>query len=411
MRRLIAALSAFLLICQVVPAFAAEGTDTLTLNQWVRADDGQAVKGRVVLPTVDATANAIANAQVVLSHRDGQAIRTTTDQDGNFSLMGLQPGVYALIARGPSGSSFACCALHVVDGSQAGSDAYSSQFEVGAAKLRHQTIKSAVVRYLAPSTDSASSIEAARLDALSSKVCGDDFFRVAQVDGGMIGRLHTAGAKEARLPDAGLANVFVLQGDKEVARTVSDESGRFQIDSLQPGQYSMVAVGQAGLAVAGFELVSETDVLQSGQPADSGYSFVTRLGRRCGCCREMAVQVAPLPEVSCCVEEVVLADPCCEEVVVGDPVVGETIVDGGMAGAVPVDGFGTPLAGGGFAPGGYAGGGGFAGGGGGGGGFVGGGGGLAGLAALGGIGGVIAATASDDDDQIIPPPVASPSTP
>jgi hypothetical protein len=164
---------------------------------------------------------------------------------------------------------------------------------------------------------------------------------------------------------------------------VTDSDGRFRIGSLDPGQYTAIAVGPGGMAVVAFELISaEATASHTRPPSAAGdvARFVVQGGEGGTPYPgdSLNVQVAPLPQ--------------------GEPLgIGEEVA---ATDAALTDGFVTP-GGGGFGGGGF-------GGGGGGGGFAGGG----SLAGLAGIGAAVAVAVSDDeDDEIVPPPPASPVIP
>ena len=443
MKRLLSIFSVFALtVCTVQ---AETRVNTLTVNQWVQPTADGVLQGRIVVPGPNGTSKAVENADVAIVAQNGKVLQSSskTNTNGQFTIKGVEPGVYALSAR--ADFVFAACAMHVLDSDLVGEQEFPQQAEISAANVDFTTVKTAVIRYLPPKAKSSrATIKDVQLDALANQVCGEQSFRVAQTSGGLRGRLHSAGADGATLSGAQRTNVFIIKDGIEVARTITDEKGRFDIAKIGAGNYSLMAVGPDGLGMIGFELVDEDalDTKSAAVTAD-GKQFVGLLGGGC-CCQELAMQVAPMPETI--VQDVVVAeqpvascgcgqpvdqcscgvpvDPCgCDGTVVdgGAIVDGGMIVDGGIVdGGAVVDGFGTPVAGGGFAPGygGGFGGGGFSGGGGGfsggGGGFIGGGGagGLGGLAALAGIGGVIAATTSDDsDDVVVVPPAVSPVVP
>jgi len=379
------------LIGMVSAAPAVELTrNHLTANQWVRPTaDGELV-GRLVLPTENGAAQAVKNAALALTDADGKTLTTQTDDSGRFKISDVRPGVFALTARGEG--VFACVAMHLIDPKADDADMFAGEAEIAVASIDYSLVKMAVVRYLPPATKaSALSITEADLNKLSPRVNGEDYSRVAQDDGGLTGQISLAGATGGNLAGAGGTNVFVIRNGAEVARTVTDQDGKFRIEKLSPGEYALLAVGAGGMGLTGFELIDENLITKTAMtPNENGYTFVTAFGDACCCCPQFEIQCAPMPEVVTCVEEVIVCDPqpIAQEVIISDEVVGEQIIGE----EIVTDGFGTPLAGGGY--GGYAGGGGFSGGGGGG--F--GGGGLGGIAALAGIGGVIAAIASDDDN-------------
>tara|TARA_R110002049_G_scaffold2750_2_gene21787 strand:+ start:671677 stop:672972 length:1296 start_codon:yes stop_codon:yes gene_type:complete len=405
-------------------ASAEQENNHLIVNQWIHpAADGTLV-GRVVIPSGNGSVEAVANASVAMLSRDGEVIRpeAKTNAKGAFLMKGVKPGVYALMAR--ADNVFACCAMHILDDATAAGNEFPSEAEIAAAKVDYTMVNTAMIRYLPPKfRDSNVSINSARIGSLANRVCGQDLFRVAQTAGGMKGQLHQAGARGAELDSAQMTNVFVIKDGLEVGRAITDEQGNFEIETLEPGEYSLLAVGPDGLGLVGFELVDPTVAAQAANAFSNGdETLVARLGGCC--CNRFAMQVAPMPEVINVVEDVVISETPVDSVCGG---CGEAIgtcgceapVDPCACGSslagdgVILDEFGMPIAGGGYVPGGgggfSGGGGGFYGGGGGGGGFIGGGGGLGGLAGLAGTIGVIAATTSDDSNPTVIPVPTPPS--
>jgi uncharacterized membrane protein YgcG len=426
MKRLLANLSLLAVGLVLSPVVLAQSTivNHLTMNQWVQLSSDGMLEGQILLPT--SSDASLKDVSVAMMSRDGEVFRSKTNSEGEFSIEGIEPGVYALTARG--NNTFACCAMHVV--SDKGSESYPEVARVSVANVDYTVVNTAIIRYLPPNVKSnAASISKAKLEGIADQVIGDDLFRVAQSDGGMKGRLHLAGAIGDDLAGATQTNVFIFKDGMQIDRTLTDEDGMFEIDRIKPGDYSLLAIGAGGVGLIGFELVDESEVTETvSNTSNDGTRLVGfRKHRKQGgcCCQEFAMQVAPMPEVVSCVEEVIVSEPIVSAPIEGGCDMGcgcgtcggGEIIDGGIV----MDGVGTPIAGGGFVPGdagfapGYGGGGfgpgfgggGFSGGGGGFGGGFGGGGGLGGLAALGAVGGVIAATSDDDNNAAIFAPVAA----
>lgn len=388
-------------------------TDHLTVPQWVNPETPGELKGRLILPAADGSSRSIANAVVVMTDRDGKTVRSRTDDAGNFLLNGVEPGVYALTAR--ADGVFACCAMHVVSQDMASADVLPKQVEVAAAAIDYTIIKTAILRYLPPfSADNPYTIANADLQGISGRVVGENLFRVSQTDGGLKGRIHVAGAQGKTLGDAGLLNVFLVHKGEVVDRVLSKRNGTFEFADLAPGEYSILAIGQAGLGMAGFELVDESLASQVLQKAD-GSALVGSDSRTlvatyndpcCCCCTEFSMQIAPLPQAIESFEEIIYEEPIVtEESIVSDPAMEGAVDEFGNP--IGGEGFGDPALGGnGALTGSGAGGGGFAGGGGGGG-FGGGLGGLAGLAAI----AAIIGNDNNNDQLVTPAPPASPIIP
>ncbi len=360
----------------------------LVTHQWVRGSESGTLTGTVVIPHTAGAAHLVSVASVAIVGEDGAVRRIETNAAGEFSFDDLGTGIYAMTARGKD--AFSIVALHVIDADADDADKFPTTIEMPAANLDYTVVNNAIIRYLPPKGVAVASysMKSANLDALAEKVLGSDFYRVGQVAGGMRGRIYSAGATGGLLPVAAKSNVFISRDGEEVARTVTDAEGRFVVDNLDLGQYSLLAVGPAGLSLVGFELVDPKKASAAMESVNAAREISEKLvvQQSCGCVEEFEIQCAPMPEVIQCVEEVEVA-PCCdsEEVIISEEVISEGEI---------VDGLGAPIPGGGYAGGGgYGGGGSFGGGGGGG---FGGGGGLLGLAAAGGI---AAAIASDNNNN------------
>jgi hypothetical protein len=388
-----------LLVLAWLQSAAGQLPNHLTQNQWIQPVENGTLEGRLILPGRKGV-EAVQGALVAMMSRGGDILKSETPTNGNgeFLVRGLKPGVYALTAR--ADSVFACCAMQILDANDNLAQEYPRTAEISAAKIDFTDVNTALLRYLPPNVKPMEfSMVDAELDQLAPRVCSNNTHRVVQFGGGLKGRLHRPGAIGSDLDDARLTNVFIIQEGIEIARAVTNQQGEFQIDSLPPGHYSLMAIGPYGLGLIGLELVAPS----------TNQSLRTSAGKRLigtltdGCCQEFAMQVAPVQEVMTICEEVVieqpLVDPCgCGQVIdqcgCGIPIdaCGCEVID---------DGLGTPLTGGYMGGGGYAGsyGGGY------------GGGGLGAIAGLAGIGGIIAVAASDDDDTPTGTVTPAPATP
>ena len=361
---------------------------TLTVNQWVQPTENGVLKGRVVLPMTNGTSKAVEGAVVTLIDNNGTAITSDskTNTMGEFVISGVQPGVYAINAR--ADNVFAACAMHVLDSDLVGEELFPAVAELAAADIDFTTIKMALIRYLPPGSQRATAIAEANIGSIAGTVTGEQSFRVAQINGGMKGRLNAAGARGNQIQAAGMTNVFIMKNGNEVARTITDENGRFEVGQLAAGNYSLMAIGPNGLATIGFELVDESAFQQrNAAVTTNGKQFVFRLPDGEACCEELTMQVAPV------VDTQVLTDASFQETVA--PFVPAPIQ------AAPAPTYSVPVSSGGAVGGGASSGGA----------LLGGGGGLGGIAVLGGVGGVIAVTTTSDDDDIENAAPVSPATP
>lgn len=394
--------TAALLVTATLASAADDGTQ-LTIEQWVSQDSHGDVSGRIVLPVAGAKISPVGGVQVVLTSQDGKLFRASseTNENGEFKVFGAPSGVYTLIARGER--VFAACAFHVVPASESNLEKRHQSAEIAVANIDFTDVKTSIIRYMPTNVAKNATFEPSPANKVMTSFVEENAFRVAQKNGGMTGRLFQAGLQGDRFKQAGLSNVFVYKNGQAVAQTVSRQDGTFEIESLSPGQYSLMTIGPDGLGITSFELVDESELVASTQN-NNGESFVA-LQSGCCCCPQFEMQVAPCAASETIVSDVLLSEGEYIEGGMG----GEIIADGG----IPIDGgiVADPMApgygGGSFGGGGY--GGGFGGGGGGGLGA----GGFGGIASLAGLGiGVAALASSDDDNAVIQVPApASPAVP
>ncbi|QDV82854.1 MSCRAMM family protein [Planctomycetes bacterium TBK1r] len=367
MQRLICSIATLALVCASGFVSAAD----VAQQQWVRVSESGSVQGRVIVPRSEGIA-AARGAKVVLIDQFGKpaAAATESDKTGRFTLTDVKPGVYTLMIRGDG--TFACCAMHIVSKEVP----ISEQFEIAAGAVEFSVVRNAILRYMP--TGQASKVE---FDPSNNPMATDRAFtgesvRLSQYEGGLRGRLTRAGFTDN--PGAQGANVVIYRDGIEVARTLTDATGYFQVADLAPGSYSVLGSGKDGFGLMGIELVNPLMVQSAQGTTDGDTTLVAQTESNSD---TFIMQVAPGPIT-----------------VIEDRLISEEEVDEG----------GLLLPNGGYDP--TAMSGSFGGGGGGGGGGIGGGGSLRGIAVLGGIGAAIAIGASDDD-SIDTPPVISPSLP
>ena len=359
------------------PSFSQDSP--LLTSQWVQLDSGGGVSGRVVIPGRNGSVAAVSWANVTMHSGSGRRLDTVANRRGEFRITGARAGVYTLTAF--SDNAVACYALHVVPAA----GGYPVAIEIAAAGMRPDLAIETIDRYRRPFQHSVQTVSQQELetDLLPLTVSGKSY-RVLRSEGGLSVHLYAAGVTGGALTNAQPTNVFVMRSGLQVGRAVTAADGSFRISGLSEGDYELVSVGPSGVAVVGFELVN------GGLSADlkSQTSHLVAQGDLTPAHATLRIQLAPIDRIP--IE--IIVDQQDEELLPGD--------------VVPGDVFGTPIAGGGFAPG-YSGGGGGFSGGGGGGGF--GGSDLIGLAAIGGV--IAAVAASDDDAVVVNPPPASPAIP
>jgi hypothetical protein len=401
MKRLMrTALAALCLGASVSPAMSIasetlQASSSVALNdlfakQWVTAGSDGLIRGTVRELTGDGS-RTLAKVDVALVQEGNVAYSTKSDADGAFAISSVAPGSYSLIARGEGKlAAFSLQVLDPIAGKHLG-----NSIEVNTISPTGDSIKTILRAQVLPPYLNRMVVEEARPihDPLASS---RTFAKssVVQIDenGVLVGQL----AKPASMKDIGDMAVFLTRDGREVARTVCDENGRFEVAGLTAGSYGLVAAGDQGFAATAFHVVNPSMAAKSQQ----GERFVGLLHHQC--CPAINVECIPTCDVVVC-EQPVVETVVQSEIVqapIVEPAVSEVCVDD--CGMAPSCGCG----GGGWG-GGYFGGGGY---GGGGGGFFGGG--------LGGLGAIIPLAFlpaiideiddnDNDDFNFNPPPVVS----
>jgi uncharacterized membrane protein YgcG len=360
-------------------------------KQWVKLTEKNTIEGQIVeLSTVEKT--PLKGIPIVLV-RDGKIVSAVkANTEGRFEFASVTPGLYSLVCR--TNESFSVMALQVLDANQ-GSH-LSSSIEVRPVRQSGDIVKSIVrAQVLPPFIGSVSSGAAI---PSTDPIAGERRFALSHVvkldeNAELHGQLAKPGVAASQSNTQGMT-VYVLNGENEVARTESDDEGRFVIRGLTPGVYGFVAAGVNGIAATSFQVVDPGLAVKG---SDGSKLVAINLQ---DCCPALNCEVVPTCEVTCCEPQVV-------ETIIEQPIAScgcEQAVE-----EVCVDECGTaPTCGGGCGCGWGGGGGGYGGGGGGslgGGGF----GGILGLAGLAAVAAVIADNEDEGGTNLNQPPiVASP---
>ena len=373
-----------------IAAAQSDSNQPLTMNQWVHLTEDGSFNGRVLLAKTNRRASTLGSTRVLIRDQNGATQLSQTDSYGRFRFAALQPGIYSLIVGGES--AFASVAVHILPAGGELDSGFPSFAEISAANIQDAMVKDSIAAYMPSSlTTNRPSIETLNFEELASRIYGTELSQVARINGGMKGTIFSAGATGTELPMAGRTHVILFQNGLEAARTWTDDQGRFEIQKLPVGHYSLLAIGPDGIGSIGFVLVDPEQDRATAQSIDADDETLVMQYGCCGCQNEFALQVAPMSNVVEVFQEQIVEDPCgCGGSIVTDPDLVETasaeqIVDESILGETVSDAVSEGIAQNGYA--GYSSG---FGGGGGGGGI--GGGGLGGLGALGGLGGVLAGT-------------------
>jgi hypothetical protein len=96
--------------------------------------------------------------------------------------------------------------------------------------------------------------------------------------GEMEGQIFPLLIPEVFARKVGGTNILIHRDGEVVARTLSDESGRFIVKDLKPGHYGLVAAGVVGYAAFAFDAVEgdiTTELSESTTPGNSLYTLVS----------------------------------------------------------------------------------------------------------------------------------------
>jgi hypothetical protein len=273
---------------------------------------------------------ALRKAAVNFLRGDSVAQRAEPDESGVFTVRGLEPSVYSLVAAGEDG--FLAYTIQVMGPAAAGPGGRAAA--TGSSRFRpvmlqeveavltvdslavpptsFNALKRLIRLYIPEMAPTAELIEPpaeeipaeARAfetdqDNAAEKVVPpgglpDDAAPEAattirqhtvhlQPDGRLIGRVRRIHQESGRPLRVRRLNVFMIQDDKVVGQSNVNELGMFEFPDFKPGFYSLVAAGMEGFAAFGIQV----------EAAEMGRAAA--IGRR-GTFRTAAVNLAPAPE-------------------------------------------------------------------------------------------------------------------
>jgi uncharacterized membrane protein YgcG len=336
-------------------------------------------------------AKSFAGTSLTIVSADGRRRRFQADSQGIVRFKAPTPGIYGLITSGAAGHM----AIPLVvreRGVDAGRSSARASVLLPTFGIDPSEPIRAVNSFLPPGS---STMSLADLDSeliSSGRIIPTNRYRVFLDSQGRIrGQVLSLMRSEWVMPAIARSNILIFKEGKLLARAITDDTGRFKIENLAPGNYGLISAGAGGYSAFGFEALARNELADHSGPETFVSTFQVansdELAAQIGSGDVLPVEPIPqplIPELA-----TILRDE--EE----SPMMEE--MSPSMS---PIPGAGGGFGGGG--PGG--GGGGF---GGGGGGF--GGGGLLGLAGLGAA--AAAAASGSSDDRVITTPTASPASP
>ncbi len=215
-------------------------------------DNGQ-IAGNVTVFDSEAKSSVPAVNQRVYFTKNGIVVgETQTDDQGQFSMEGMEPGNYSLTVSGSQAfSTFGVQVVEGVDGVFQTADITAVPPRI--LKLAEELGKWESIVKLATTPGVPTKIIRHNADkTITSRV-------KLQPDGTLNGRVFSL--EDGPEEPVGVSAVSIFQGDRFVTKVNTDEMGRFSIPGMEPGVYDFVAIGLKGIAVVSFEAVANDDLV------------------------------------------------------------------------------------------------------------------------------------------------------
>lgn len=329
---------------------------------------------------------------VLLIRPDGTSARVGVSPEGSVLVDDVKAGLHAAFVLSPVGHAAIPFVVREESG-EADDNAAPAVITIPAFQLSMGMVNRAVNSFLPPfaEKDWAENLNRSLLE--TGKVIPTHRYQVnLNAQGEMEGQIFPLLVPEVFSRKVGGTNILIHRDGEVVARTLSDESGRFIVKDLKPGHYGLVAAGVVGYAAFAFDAVEgdiTTELSKSTTTGNSLYTLVST-ARSANAAETLIaavsqgsiLPVAPIP--SGLVPGDMFATPMEGCTDCGMPIEEGCETCGGIAG-----GCGAPSSGVGH-------------GGGGGGGM---GGGIGGIGSLLGLAGLVGLAGIDDGNKVVPLPV------
>lgn len=329
---------------------------------------------------------------VLLIRPDGTSARVGVSPEGSVLVDDVKAGLHAAFVLSPVGHAAIPFVVREESG-EADDNAAPAVITIPAFQLSMGMVNRAVNSFLPPfaEKDWAENLNRSLLE--TGKVIPTHRYQVnLNAQGEMEGQIFPLLMPEVFSRKVGGTNILIHRDGEVVARTLSDESGRFIVKDLKPGHYGLVAAGVVGYAAFAFDAVEgdiTTELSKSTTTGNSLYTLVST-ARSANAAETLIaavsqgsiLPVAPIPSGLVPGDMFAIPMEGCTDC--GMPIEEGCETCGGIAG-----GCGAPSSGVGH-------------GGGGGGGM---GGGIGGIGSLLGLAGLVGLAGIDDGNKVVPLPV------
>lgn len=278
-------------------------SDTLRAH-WITTNEDGNLDGRIsaIEPSQSSTV-PIEKLDVALMKKGEKVHKAVTDNDGKFILKDVAPGVYTLLAAGRNG--FLAYGVQVlpkregidilddntsIDSKKREHDYYVSHFnspqdsvvdenfqiDAAAVPPEFKTLQRISQSYLSntPAFSGASDQDDAKAVGKATNI-RRGFEYPLDADNGFEGRIQPIATDDGQAAKLSDMNVFLIRNDFEEYRVSVEENGKFKIEDVDPGVYSLVAAGKDGFAALSVNLVPANAVETSAIEGNSKAHYVS----------------------------------------------------------------------------------------------------------------------------------------
>ena len=222
-------------------------------------DASGAFSGKLSAFTSGSESGAASGITVKVIQDGAETGKATTDEKGNFQIIGLKPGVAALLAYGDN--SFMLSGINLVEADEKHS--VTNEIDVDSAvvsgsdlsvvrQLISAKLPKAELRFNQPAGDEDQKFPLGEGD-VSTSVVGH---RVQlQKDGRLRGVINLLDERTGRIREVLDLTIYFVQEGKVVGKTEVENNGEFLVAGLVPGYHSVVGVGKDGTFALGIEII------------------------------------------------------------------------------------------------------------------------------------------------------------